>query len=126
MPHVLVVEDHADTCDAIARALRKAGYRATCAANGQEALYAIGRERPDVIVADLLMPVMDGLSFLRVLRSYLRWHELPVVVVTAVPDGPELDMVRQQRVRRIFRKAEYQLPDLVAAVEQIAPPPPRA
>ena len=60
-------------------------------------------------------------------ERYLRWQDVPVIVVTAVNEGPDMDTIRQYDVLEIFPKARYELSDLVAAVDRAvgaAPPPP--
>ena len=69
MSNVLVVDDMAIFREPIAASLRLAGFETVCAANGQEALSAMDMRRPDVILLDLAMPVMDGISFLQSLRA---------------------------------------------------------
>jgi CheY-like chemotaxis protein len=66
---ILVVDDVALFREPLAASLRLAGYETTCAGNGQEALAAVRAKRPDLILLDLAMPVMDGLSFLKALRA---------------------------------------------------------
>ena len=70
---------------------------------------------------DIRMPVMDGITLLQILRSYLRWHDLPVVVVTAVGQGPDLDRIEQFDVSAVYHKAAYDLSDLVHHVQDLVP-----
>ena len=119
MAKVLIVEDDRDSGDAIARALERAGHRTAVAANGEAALSAVVNSSPDLIVLDIRMPVMDGVTFLRILRSYLRWGDVPVVVVTALPDGPDIDRIGQFGVTRVFRKSQFDLAELVKDVGEL-------
>jgi CheY-like chemotaxis protein len=64
MATILVVEDDRDTRQLEQMALEQCGHRVLTAANGREALAVLTRNRPSVIVLDLMMPVMDGLTFL--------------------------------------------------------------
>ncbi|MEA2712003.1 MAG: hypothetical protein QOF78_4604 [Phycisphaerales bacterium] len=119
MAKLLVVEDDQDARDAIVTALTRAGHEVKAVTNGRDALEAVLRDSADLIVLDIRMPVMDGAAFMQVLRSYLRWTDVPVVVVTALPDGVELDRVTQHGVARVFKKAAYSLTDLTDAVAEI-------
>jgi CheY-like chemotaxis protein len=86
---ILVVDDVAIFRDPLAASLRLAGYETTCAGNGQEALAAVRAKRPDLILLDLAMPVMDGLSFLRALRAGdggAGGGQIPVLVLSAGAD----------------------------------------
>lgn len=120
MAKVLVVEDDADSRDVIVRALGKGGHQVRAVADGREALDHVLREDADVIVLDLRMPVMDGLAFMKVVRSYLRFQDVPVIVVTASTDSLELDRLMVCGVARVFTKSKFDLTDFVACVEQLA------
>jgi two-component system NtrC family response regulator len=79
--HVLLVDDDKNFRRVTAYALEESGFQVSTAANGVEALDSLSRSSPDVILCDLNMPVMDGLTFLGELKS--RAIDIPVVVVTA-------------------------------------------
>jgi DNA-binding response OmpR family regulator len=77
---ILVVDDEERLTSLLQAYLQQEGYRVVTAANGRQALAAVRREPPDLIVLDVMMPEMDGLEFLRVLRTH---HSTPVVLLTA-------------------------------------------
>src|SRR5688572_25726680 len=86
---VLVVEDVADLRDFYAILLREEGYEVACACDGSDALRWLSW-RPDVILLDLMMPVMDGYEFYSQMRKLPGEHP-PVIVVSAVaPSRKEL------------------------------------
>jgi CheY-like chemotaxis protein len=62
---------------------------------------------PDFILVDIRMPVMDGVSLVHVIRSYLRWGNIPIAVVTAYPEDARLQHLADLGVRRVFRKSEF-------------------
>ena len=78
---VLVVDDDPDVRDSLSRALRYAGYQVITAVHGGEALDAMARSPVDLIVLDVLMPIMDGFEACRRLRE--RGDATPVLVLTA-------------------------------------------
>jgi CheY-like chemotaxis protein len=78
---VLVIDDDAPMSRMIAMILRSSGYDVRVAANGAHGLEQVEEECPDVIVLDLMMPVMDGPTFYRELRH--RGFEVPVMIVSA-------------------------------------------
>ncbi len=80
---VLVVDDDASVREALEGFLTKAGYDVHLVANGREALEYVKSRPADVIVLDLLMPVMSGFEVLIALRANKSWARIPVVVVTA-------------------------------------------
>lgn len=121
MASVLVVDDEMDAREAVSRFLKRAGHRVRCAVNGREALAAIVDDTPDVVILDAKMPEMDGVSFLEALRCYLRWQSLPVIFVTAYPEGLHIRRGMELGVRKTFLKSQFELRDLLAYVEACAP-----
>ena len=85
MSKVLVAEDDRTTRLMVNRALEKEGYDVIEARDGGAACKTAMAERPDVILLDLKMPVMDGFDVLRKLRQNPDTEETPVIVLTAVP-----------------------------------------
>jgi CheY-like chemotaxis protein len=123
MGYVLVVDDDADSRDALSRALMKSGHAVRAAQNGREALVAVATTVPDVIILDARMPEMNGLEFLQVIRSYLRWQNLPVILLTAYPDDLPLDRAHQLGVKIVFVKTTYRLEDLLDCVNRLSADP---
>ena len=84
---ILVVEDDHDTRVSVRQQLEAEGYFVFSAANGKSALEILRRIKPPcLILLDLVMPVMDGEEFIRVIDSDPALHVIPVVVVTAFPE----------------------------------------
>ena len=126
MPYVLIVDDEPDSSEFVERYLQREGYRTSCVPNGRAALGALINGRPDVVVLDVRMPEMDGLTLLEVLRSYLRWTKLPVILLTAHADKHEIERARQLGVQHVFHKANFTLVQLLRAIEDLAPPQPKS
>jgi len=80
---VLVVEDDEPTREVMSRNLQKAGWSVDEAGHGAAGLERVEALRPDLILLDLMMPVMDGFEFVVELRKRDDWREIPVIVVTA-------------------------------------------
>ncbi len=81
---ILLVEDDTAIRDALAEVLEGLGHSVRCAGNGAEALELLaGDELPDLIVLDLMMPVMDGFTFREASRRDPRLADIPVMVVSA-------------------------------------------
>ena len=81
--HVLLADDNADLRAYIARLLAERGYKVTVAPDGEAALDAIRRSRPDLVVTDVMMPRLDGFGLLRAIREDPALRDLPVVVLSA-------------------------------------------
>jgi two-component system, OmpR family, response regulator MprA len=78
---LLVVDDDPDVRDSLRRALGYAGYAVATAANGMEALSSLSRSPVDLVILDVLMPMLDGLEACRALRE--RGNAIPVLLLTA-------------------------------------------
>ena len=83
---ILVVEDYEDTSLAMRLALEDRGYRILEASDGAAAVELAGRERPDIMLMDLSLPVLDGLEATRQIRSNPEMKETVIVAVTAHSD----------------------------------------
>ena len=80
---VLIVDDDPASRDALQRLVARQGWVASEAENGREALARLAECRPDLILLDLLMPVMNGLQLVEELRHHPDLATIPIVVVTA-------------------------------------------
>lgn len=80
---ILLVDDEPDFVELLKFGLEKNGYNVVTANNGREALVKAEKERPDLILLDILMPQMDGYTALRELKSRDETREIPVLVLTA-------------------------------------------
>jgi len=87
--YLLVVEDIPDILKLLEAALTFKGYRVVTARNGEEALEVVERERPILIITDILMPKMDGFSLLHRLRINSKTRKIPVVFLSATYVAPE-------------------------------------
>ncbi|MGA1795542.1 MAG: response regulator [bacterium] len=81
---VLTVDDDCMICDTISLYLTQKGYSVTSAASGEEALEAIDRERPNLVLLDVVMPGMGGEETLRAIKS--RYTDLTVIMITVISD----------------------------------------
>lgn len=124
MAKILVVEDEQDSSEALARILRMSGYEVETVPNGKVALESIIDAPPDLVVLDLLMPGMDGVSLLKILRSYMRLKTLPVVVWTGVGDAGIVDRIRTLDVNEVVPKGQPSFNELLRAVKDGLPPEP--
>lgn len=116
---ILVVEDEDDTREAVARHLAGAGYAVNQADNGWDALMMLDREKFDLVVLDLVMPGMDGHTFLRILRSGQKHHSIPVVILTAHDVGEMGRMVEPLGVSRVMGKKPPMWEDLLPEVKKV-------
>ena len=87
--YLLVVEDIPDILNLLDATLKFKGYRVVTARDGQEALEMIQKERPALIVTDILMPKLDGFNLVQRLRIDPKTRKIPVIFLTATYVAPE-------------------------------------
>jgi two-component system cell cycle response regulator DivK len=81
--HILVVEDQEDNRQILRDLLGNAGYEVTEAENGEEAIAAVAQRRPDLILMDIQLPVMDGYEATRRIRTNPDLKFVPIIAVTS-------------------------------------------
>ena len=118
MAKILLVDDRPDDGDSLTRLLQISGHEVKSVPNGREALVEVLHELPDVVLLDLMMPEMDGPTFLEVVRSYLRLQALPVVILTGLGDSPMVDRARTLKVNAILAKGKATPEDILKAIEE--------
>ena len=78
-------------------------------------------EPADVVILDAVMPNVDGVEFLEVLRCYLRWQHTPVIMITAYKEGSHIKRAVELGVRKTFLKGDFDLEELGNYVDSLAP-----
>jgi len=85
-PQILVVDDDPNIRELLTQEFSEAGYQVALAGNGREALQQVRRERPDLIVLDVMMPEMNGFDVAAVLKNDPETMDIPIVVLSIVED----------------------------------------
>ena len=85
-PRILVVDDDPNIRELLSQEFVEAGYQVQLAANGREAVAAVRRERPDLIVLDVMMPEMNGFDVAAVLKNDPATMDIPIVILSIVQD----------------------------------------
>jgi CheY-like chemotaxis protein len=117
--YVLVVDDDPAIRGLLADALRGEGYIVDLAAHGREALDAMRARRPATVVLDLMMPVMDGFSFMEACHNEQLCDNVPIVVISAVHDA--LQRMREIPVNACLAKP-FDLDSLIRMISRFARP----
>ncbi len=100
--HVLIAEDDAVLAGMMGKILSRENIRVSIAYNGQEALAVMEKEVPNVLLLDVLMPVLDGHDVLRVMQE--KKLEVPVVVVSNLSDKMTKEKCAKMNVQNYFVK----------------------
>lgn len=115
--NILVIEDEPDIADLLQFNLELSGYNVRVADNGATGLDAVHADRPDLVVLDVMMPVLDGWSVLRELREDDELQDVPVVLVTALSE--ERDVIRGHLDGAIeYVTKPFEMRELLASVQR--------
>ena len=87
---ILIVEDEISLSSALNDKLTLVGYDVALAKNGQEGLDAIKKHKPDLILLDVVMPVMDGMTMLRELHKTTETQDIPVIILSNLSDNQDV------------------------------------
>lgn len=80
---ILIIEDYANIVEILSMRLKKMGYEVTAAYDGQEGLKLARREKPDLIILDVLLPKMNGYKLCRLLKFDSKYKHIPIIMLTS-------------------------------------------
>jgi signal transduction histidine kinase/CheY-like chemotaxis protein len=127
----LVVDDEVPARKMLTQILEKERWNVVQAENGLEALERIAKQRPDLILLDLVMPKMNGYQFLAELRNHDKWRPIPIIVVTAKDMSTEERLALDGYVEKVLPKHALteealltEIQDLIAACVHAKQPAP--
>lgn len=116
---ILIVEDEAPLRNAIADILSFEGFTVLQANNGQEGLDVALAERPDLILLDLMMPVMDGLTMLEKLRSNPEYGaRAAVILLTNINDPEKVAQATEAGSYDFLVKSDWNIEDVVQRIKK--------
>ena len=117
---ILCIEDDQDMIDYLKLILGKAGYEVIGALGGSEGLEAARREQPDLILLDLMMPVVGGADVLLHKKTDPTIHDIPVIALTAL-DSPFDEIMWRHRtdLRDFIVKSRLPRRELIARIERV-------
>lgn len=118
---ILIVEDEAMLRNMLRDKLNHENFTTLEAKDGKEALEIALREKPDMILLDVLMPVMDGMTMLRQLRAANTWGKTAkVIILTNLPSADEQRNrdITETEPHYYFMKTDWKLDDLIAKIRE--------
>ena len=122
MSTILVIDDTALARESVSKLLEYEGFRTIRAKNGREGWAMMYNDTPDLVLLDLMMPEMDGITFLKMLRRSPLWKEMPVIVLTGVNDDDKLiTRAWELKVNDLIPKASFGFEDLLERVRKNLP-----
>jgi len=118
MASILIIDDEAACRNPLARLLQIEGYEITQAADGLEALQRMEERRHDLLLLDLLMPRMDGVTFLERLRADPRFASTPVFLITANHDPRMLNRAKELGIQEYLFKGDIQFMRMLELIKK--------
>lgn len=125
MPKVLVVDDSLSVRKVVQRALESKRIEVLSAASGSEAMEQIGREAPDLIVCDVIMPDMDGYQICDFVKKHPTLGHTPVLLISGIVNTTVLERAAKVRSDDVMRKP-FAADELLHRIESFLPAPGRA
>jgi DNA-binding response OmpR family regulator len=123
MAKILLVEDDANLREIYSARFAAESYQVITASDGEEALATAVRERPDLIVLDVMMPKISGFDVLDILRSTPETKDTKVIMMTALSQDTDRQRGESLGVNKYLIKSQVTLEDVVNSVkEQLASP----
>lgn len=119
---ILVVDDMAIYREPIEAVLRAKGYEVMLAADGRAAIASVSAQRPDVVILDLGLPVVDGLGVLAHLRGCARTASVPVLILSAEADKGKVIEAAKLGISGYLLKSQFSLTDLLSRIKALLPP----
>ena len=116
---VLVMEDEPNIIEAIKFFLSRDGWEVFTHSNGHDALEAVDRRAPDLLILDVMLPGRSGYEILRELRAQERWAKLPVLILTARGQTKDREMAAAAGASRFMTKP-FSNTDILEAVRELA------
>lgn len=102
---IMVIEDEQPVRELVTRMLKKEAWQVIEAENGQVALDKLKQDTPDLIILDLMMPVMDGFEFIHQIRENEKYNNIPMIILTAADVNPDEKRYLEDRVISVIKKS---------------------
>jgi len=115
---ILIVEDLPETIKLLAEKFNLEGFDVLEASNGEDALKIALSEQPDIILLDIVLPKMDGLTMFKKLRKEEKGKNIPVIILTILSDAEKIDEALRAGVFTFLVKTEWTLDDVVKKVKE--------
>jgi CheY-like chemotaxis protein len=116
---VLIVDDEFGLADITADVLREAGYEVALAINGKLGLDSLAERPADLVLTDLMMPVMDGPEMIRQMRADPRFARIPAILMTALPEAVPHG---EAGLHDAVLVKPFSLAEVLATVQRLLPP----
>jgi DNA-binding response OmpR family regulator len=116
---ILIVEDEVAMRNALTEKFKHSGFEVFAAPDGEEGLSIANKEKPDLIMLDILMPKMDGISLTKNIREGSSWgKDVPIIMLTNLTDPDSVSEVAGYGVFDFLVKTDWRLDDVIDLVRK--------
>lgn len=118
MTHILIAEDDQFLANAYRVKFEKEQFQVTIAFNGEEALAAIAKDQPDLIILDLIMPVKDGFTTISEIKANPAWKNIPIIVTSNLSQESDYQKAKELGATEYFVKSNTPLSEIANLVKK--------
>ncbi len=119
MKKILFIEDESALQNAATKVFKEEGYDVLSALDGETGLAAAKREKPDLVLLDLILPRMDGFAVLEALKKDEATSDIPVIVLSNLEGGADIERALGLGATTYLVKANYRLEEVVEKVRKV-------
>lgn len=116
---ILIIEDNKDLVLLLSEVFKKEGIDVSVAVDGEKGLVLSLDQKPDLILLDIILPKMDGITMLKKLREDENGKNIPVIVLSNLSAAEDLSEAMEEGVYDYLVKKDWELEDIVAKVKEI-------
>lgn len=116
---ILIVEDDNFVAEVYSTKLLEMGHEVIIAQNGEEGLNALKENTPDMILLDIIMPVMGGIEMLEELKKNEEWKKIPVILLTNVGEKDSIQKVQSLGVKDYLIKSHFTPAEVIEKIDAV-------
>ena len=114
---ILIAEDERSLAKMLRDKLKRYGFKVTCAYNGKDALKKIKKEKPDLLLLDIIMPEKDGLTVLKEIKEDKKMRELLVIIVSNIGQRSEIEEAMNLGANDYIVKSNLSIAAIIKKIE---------
>ena len=119
MKKILIIEDESSLQKSLGESLTQEGYKIIAALNGEIGLKMAAKEKPDLVLLDLILPKINGFDVLKTLKNNPETKSIPVIVLTNLEDMRDIERVLELGATTYLVKANYSLEEITYKIKQL-------
>lgn len=116
---ILIVEDDNFVAEVYSTKLLEMGHEVRLAKNGEEGLVELEKEVPDLILLDIIMPIMGGIEMLEDLKKKEEWKKIPIILLTNVGEKESIQKVRKFGVNDYLIKSHFTPAEVIEKIDSV-------